>query len=435
MTLEKNTAMPFQLEDGVTELFIANPDIADIQQANPKVAYIYAKKPGVTTIFATNNKGHVTTMDLTVTHNLSGLQRTLKSLYSQESITTTSSPAGIILSGPVSTPQIAKDVERLAQTYIGTGEKVVNEMKISTPTQLMLKVKIAEVARSTLTRLGVNWNMVFSPDNIMFGIVPGSLPFANGAFQLPGGLTPPPLAGYAFQFQDSHTLIQGVVDLLDQEGLVQVLAEPNLVCTSGETASFLVGGEIPIPVPQGNQTFSVEFKQYGISLAFTPTVLSPHRINLRVRPEVSDLDLDPSHILQFSIGGLTTAKVPAFKTRKAETSVELGSGQGFVIAGLIANNIRSQISQLPGIAHIPILGALFRSTLFQRDETELVIIVTPYIVRPSPPCNFKAPTDNLRFASTLEMLFLHELNRPYDPCENPEEADRHLVGCGGFYIE
>lgn len=430
--LEKNSAIPLKLETDVAEIFVANPEIADIQQNSPKIAYIYGKRAGTTTIFATDLNGKVTTINLTVTHNLSQFNNVMKSLYPGEQISAISSPAGIILAGSISTSQIAKNVESLAAQYIDSAERVINNMSISTPTQVLLKVKIAEIERAVLTRIGINWNLISTQEHIMFGVIPQSPPVANGAFQLPSNLTPPALAGFGFNFADSHNNFAGVMDLLNQNGLATILAEPNLVCLSGETAAFLVGGEIPIPVPQGFQTVTVEFKEYGISLAFTPTVLSPKAINLRVRPEVSELDLDPTHVLAFQVvAGQPGIRIPAFTTRKAETSVELASGQSFAIAGLLSNLSRNQISEIPGLASLPILGALFESTEYQKQQTELVIIVTPYIVKPSSPECLTAPTDGLRYADTMEMLIDRRLNR--DDCMLRDQF--HLIGCCGFYVE
>lgn len=433
IVLEKNTALPLKLDTDVAEIFVANPEIADIQQNNPKVAYIYGKKAGSTTIFATDINGKVTNINIIVTHNLSQFNKVMKTLYPNEQISAISSPAGIILSGSISTSQIAKNVEGLAAQYIDKEEKIINELSIATPTQVMLKVKIAEIDRSVLTRIGINWNLINTQEHIMFGVIPQSAPLnAAGQFQLPVVLPPPPLAGFGFDFHDSHNQFQGVIDLLNQNGLASILAEPNLTCLSGETASFLVGGEIPIPVPQGFQTITVLFKEYGISLAFTPTVLSPKSINLRVRPEVSEIDQDPTHTLNFFVApGVPGTRVPAFLTRKAETSVELASGQSFAIAGLLSNISNSQISEIPGLASLPIIGALFSSTLFQKQQTELVIIVTPYIVKPSYPECMTSPTEGLQYADTMEMLFDRQLNRT--DCMIRDQY--HLIGCCGFYVE
>ena len=170
-------------------------------------------------------------------------------------------------------------------------------------------------------------------------------------------------------------MVNAAIDALAEEGLVNVLAEPNLTALSGETASFLAGGEFPIPIDNGNNGLTIEFKEFGISLAFTPTVLSADRISLKVRPEVSDL----SEKGAITVNGLV---IPALATRRAETTVELGSGQSFAIGGLMSSDIQNRLSKYPGLGDLPVLGALFRSTRFQSNETELVILVTPYLVRP-----------------------------------------------------
>ena len=189
-----------------------------------------------------------------------------------------------------------------------------------------------------------------------------------------------------------------LIDALDLEGLATILAEPNLTASSGESANFLAGGEFPIPVPQGNQNVTVEYKRFGVSVEFTPVVLDGGRISIRVRPEVSQLT---------TVGDLklNNVEIPALTVRRAETTVEMASGQSFAIAGLFQNNASNMLQALPGLGELPILGPLFRSTSFQRNESELVIIVTPYLVRPvSRPSELQSPTDGLRFPSDIERI-------------------------------
>jgi pilus assembly protein CpaC len=194
------------------------------------------------------------------------------------------------------------------------------------------------------------------------------------------------------------TDLLGTLDLLENDGIVSTLAEPNLTALSGETASFLAGGEFPIPVSQGNSAVTIEYKEYGVGLAFTPIVLADGRISLRVRPEVSQL----SDAGSLKFGGFT---VPALTTRRAETTVELGSGQSFMIAGLLQNSNSNSIEKTPFLGDLPVLGALFRSTSFRRDETELVLIVTPYLVKPSS-SQLALPTDGYRSPDDVKRNFL-----------------------------
>jgi pilus assembly protein CpaC len=224
----------------------------------------------------------------------------------------------------------------------------------------------------------------------------------------------------------------GVINALDSQGLATVLAEPTLTAISGETANFLVGGQYPIPVPQGVQIVTIEYKSYGISLDFTPTVLDANRISVKVRPEVSQLT---------SVGAATLdgISVPALTVSRADTTVELGSGQSFAIAGLFQNNGQNQIQSVPFLSDIPVLGALFRSSTFQRNESELVIIITPYIVRPvSRPADLLLPTRGLHYSSDIERILLNRLTAqspqvPGSPVHPPAEPRLH--GPAGFMLE
>jgi pilus assembly protein CpaC len=275
------------------------------------------------------------------------------------------------------------------------------------------------VARTVTKELGFNWDLVSRPGSFMFGLATGNPVVALPSNSTTSGAGVPVLApiaptslytkdglssgvltrnagtggtrtdSYSFGFNNSRNLIDSVIDALDQNGLVTILAEPNLTAMSGETASFLAGGEFPIIIPGGQlgQT-TVEFKQYGVSLAFTPVVLADGRISMRVRPEVSEL----SNTGAVEISG---TNIPGITTRRAETSIELNSGQSFAIGGLLQNNNSDTINKVPGLGDLPVLGPLFRSTQFQHNESELVIIVTPYLVRPSstPLDGYALPTD------------------------------------------
>ena len=214
-----------------------------------------------------------------------------------------------------------------------------------------------------------------------------------------------------------------MIDALAEDGLISILAEPNLTALSGETASFLAGGEFPIPVNQRDGQITIEFKQFGVSLDFTPSVLSGERISMKVRPEVSELTDEGAVMIE----GL---KIPALSVRRAETTVELGSGQSFAVAGLLQNNSRTVIQKVPGISDVPVLGGLFNSTRFQRNETELVIVVTPYLVTPvSQPGALQVANDGYVPASDLERIFVGRLNKP-----GKSDASGLLFGPGGVRL-
>jgi pilus assembly protein CpaC len=409
--LEKDTAKALPLDGKVTEVFVSNPEIADVQSNGPDTAYVYGKKAGVTTIFLGGHKGKAEPISVIVTHSLTPLMNTFKLVYPKEQITVTSSPAGIVLSGSVTSAKTSKDAENIAKQYLTKDDKVVNNLTVSTPTQVYLKVRFAEVQRNVLNRFSPNFGVLGASgnNNITYGILTGRAPLdAAGAFARQTTGSSVPFGSYGLRFNDGTSDLQSLLDVLEQEGLGSILAEPNLVALSGETASFLAGGEFPYPVPQGNDSLSIEFKSFGIGLSFTPTVLNPNLINLRVRPEVSELDY--TNAISYNVSG-TVETIPSLKTRKAETSVELASGQSFAIAGLLSNSITSQIQDLPGLANIPILGSLFRSTNFQKNQTELVIIVTPYLVNPAAEKNLSLPTEGLKYGSTLDMLIMKRLNR------------------------
>jgi pilus assembly protein CpaC len=304
----------------------------------------------------------------------------------------------------VPTPADAQRVVAMAQGFAGQDRQIVNEMEVLASVQVNLRVRVAEISRQVTRELGFNWMALGRVGSFALGLRSG----ANASSVLTS-ITGATGAGAAsvgrlgMGFQNSRNDINAIIDALAADQLITILAEPNLTAQSGETASFLAGGEFPVPVA-ANLTgqVSIEFKQFGVSLAFIPTVLSAGRINLRVRPEVSQLSDVGSISLPISGG---TLQVPALSVRRAETTVELGSGQSFAIAGLLQRNITQNTQGLAGLGEIPILGALFRSNRFQRNETELVIIVTPYLVRPvSDPAALGAPTDGFRPATDLDRV-------------------------------
>jgi pilus assembly protein CpaC len=340
-----------------------------------------------------------------VAQNLANLNEMLHTAMPDSNITVTTVGQLAVMNGTVASPEDAAQAQSLVTALLNPGKKEgdvldilpVNRLKTATPLQVMLKVRIAEINRSLLKSMGVNLLSHDSTGGFQFGIGrgnPGTNTGGTAAFNV--NATGTTLAGFG------HLLgldILGTLDIAANDGLATTLAEPNLTALSGETASFLAGGEFPIPIAQssgsGNAAITIEYKQYGVGLAFTPIVLSNGRISMRVRPEVSQLD---------DANGVTLAntRVPALITRRAETTVELGSGQSFMIAGLLQNIGSNSVDKTPVLGDLPILGALFRSTKFQRQETELVVVVTPYLVRPvsgqipTPIDGYRTPSDPQR---------------------------------------
>lgn len=415
-----STGQLVQLGRPAKNVFIADPNIADLQVPSAQDVFIYGKKTGTTSFYALDDAGHVImSANVVVTYNIGDLQRLLQQEAPNAAITAESTPGGIVLSGVVPNAETADRVRVAATRYVGDKEAVVNNLKVSGAQQVNLRVRVAEVDRQVTKQLGFNWESLVSAGSFTFGLangrtflVPNSTATAANAFgslitraAAPANASGIPGALFG-NLTTSRASVSGLIDALADQGLVTILAEPNLTTVSGQPASFLAGGEFPIPVTQGGATagaITIEFKQFGVSLDFVPTVLSNDHISIKVRPEVSQLSNQGS----ITTGGVT---VPALTVRRAQTTIELGSGDSFAIAGLIQNNSIQDINKFPALGDMPVLGPLFRSQSFQRSESELVIIVTPYVVRPAGTTAFRAPTDGFQPASDLEQIFLQHFN-------------------------
>src|SRR6185437_1313137 len=308
-------------------------------------------------------------------------------------------------SGTVFSAAEGDDIRRIAAHFVPDKSQLINDVQVDAPNQVNLRVRIAEISRQTIKALGFNWENVFGAGNFLLGLATGNTVLQAGAagttFLTRNNGVDNLVAGY----QGGRTDLNVLIDALDKQGLVTVLAEPNLTALSGQTASFLAGGEFPVPVPGENNTTTIQFKKFGVSLAFQATIGARDLISLKVKPEVSELS---------SAGAITlnSISVPALTTRRAETTIELGSGQSFAIAGLLQNNITHDLKKFPWLGDVPVLGQLFRSDRFQRNESELVIIVTPYIVRPVSSPRLMAPTDGYQSPSDAERIIAGASYRP-----------------------
>ncbi|MEG3179253.1 type II and III secretion system protein family protein [Sphingomonas sp. LT1P40] len=399
----------------MSDIFVADSAIADVQVRSPTQLWVFGKKSGETTVYATTKAGKVIySATVRIGNNFDTVQSMLETAMPEADITATPMNGFVLLTGTVLAPNDAAEAERLAQAFVGTDIKILSRLKTATPLQVNLQVRIAEVSRSFSKNIGVNLASADSTGGFKFGIGQGRQFFSQ---YTPGGplgtgvegsagttaVTKGALGASLFGAGKLLGLdLLGSLDLGEQLGQVSTLANPNLTALSGETGSFLAGGEIPIPVSQGLGAVSVEYKQYGVSLAYTPTVLSDGRISLRVRPEVSQLSAAGA----VTIGG---TQVPALTTRRAETTVELGSGQSLMIGGLMQNTNDNNIDKAPGLGDIPILGALFRSNGFRRSETELVIVITPYLVKPVNANEIKLPTDGYLAPTDAQRVFMGQL--------------------------
>jgi pilus assembly protein CpaC len=393
-----------RLDSNMSDLFIANPGVADVQVRSANQLYIFGKAAGETTVYATNSAGRVVySATVRVGNNIDSIGEMLGLAMPQSQIQVTPMNGVVLLTGTVADPADVEDATRLVQGFVGDGTQVVTRLKTATPLQVMLQVKIAEVSRSLTRDIGVNlMNRDTSGGSTGFVFNRGR---TVGEFNETGGVTfasPSGISSAGVRLSDflgSGLDIAAALDLHEESGLVTTLAEPTLVALSGETASFLAGGEFPIPTAQGINGTSVEFKEYGVSLAFTPTVLEGGRISMRVRPEVSEI----SALNAVRMNGF---EIPSLTTRRTETTVELGSGQSFMISGLLSNNNNNTVEKTPFLGSLPILGALFRSNGFRRNQTELVIVVTPYLVKPVNASQIALPTDGFRSANDGQRLLL-----------------------------
>ena len=383
LTVQLNEGTLLRLDETPKSVVIADSDIADVSIRSPRLMYVFGKKVGETTIYAVDAKEHVLfNIKIRVQYNLERLRETLASLVPAGQIQLESVDTGLLLQGTVATAAEAADVVRLAQNFVGKGD-LINRLQVTAPNQINLRVRVAEVDRNVIRDLGFNWSAIGSIGSVTLAGVTHN--FAGVLGQIGTAITSGGL-GTGGQVNDiahvglhtSYLDVNALIDALASQGLIAILAEPNLTALSGETASFLAGGQFPVPVPQSGGTgvgavITIEFKNFGVSLSFTPTLLPGNRISMRVLPEVSQIDQSNAIV----INGFS---VPGLKIRRDDTTIELGSGQSFAIAGLISYDAQVTNNSVPGLGDIPVIGDLFKSDRFQRNQSELVIIVTPYIV-------------------------------------------------------
>ncbi|WP_353256918.1 type II and III secretion system protein family protein [Hyphomonas sp.] len=395
-----------ELPEPYSNLMVAEPLIADVLPFSPTSVYVIAKGPGVTTVSAyRKDKSAISLIDVTVGPDIESLKASIKAvLPSEERVSIQQANGSLILSGDVADTLALGRIVALAEAF--APDRVINLLGVRANQQVMLSVRFSEVQRSAAKSLRAN--LAFTAENGNVVGESGSLLANSGLNGIVDGLLNP-LEGFgAIKILNGN--VDLVLDALEEKGFVTTLAEPTLVAMSGDTASFLAGGEFPIPVAQaassiggssgdgGAGAISVEFKEFGVSLAFTPTVLENGMINLVVAPEVSSIAPSTS----ISVGGLA---IPGLKTRKAKTSVELRDGQTFAIAGLIRTDFEDSVRKLPGAANLPVIGALFRSSGYKNADTELVITVTPRLIRPLAEEDIVLPTDLVE-APTETDLFL-----------------------------
>lgn len=399
------------LPAAMTDVFVADDKVADVQVRSSRQLYVFGKAPGETSVYATDASGRVVYSTVArVGNNIETIDQMLSLAMPEASIAANTMNGLVLLTGTVQSPDDAAEAERLVQAFVGEQTKVVSRLRTATPLQVNLQVRIAEVNRSLVKEISGNLLTRDMTGGFLGGVFNGRTP---GQILYPGEgdpAVPPGVKRYIINTPSGTRSLAGAgrlfgmdliasLDLGERSGMVATLAQPNLTAISGETADFLAGGEFPIPIPGNFAGTTIEYRKYGVSLAYTPTVLSNGRISLRVRPEVSELSTEGA----IEMEGF---QIPALTIRRAETTVELGSGESFMIAGLMNNRSIGAIDKLPGLGDVPVLGMLFKSDSFRRGETELVIVVTPYLVNPVSANEIKLPTDAFQAPNDLGRLLL-----------------------------
>jgi pilus assembly protein CpaC len=421
-------SVTIELNRNLGDIVVADAKIADAQPMTDRVLYVIARGPGTTTInLFSEDKRSLGVLEIEAGVDIDDMAAAIRQVAPKSRVTIGSVNGKVRLGGRVKDGATLAAILEVAQQY-GT-DAVINSVSVEDSQQVNLEVRVLEVSRNAGRELGVSWayrnhsgsgaGIIGDGVNITDGILTAGGLFATGNA---------PFATVIANVLDKGVDVDVIIRALEDKRLARRLAEPNLTALSGETASFLAGGEVPIPVDQEDDTITVEYKEFGVKLNFTPVVLDNSKINLRLNPEVSEVD--PTQSIR-----LNDLQLPAFTTRKASTVVELRDGQSFAIAGLLQANNRKLQSQIPWLSQIPVLGALFRSSSFIKNETDLVIIVTPRLVRPTAPGEQLAtPLDKTRPTNDPEFFLLGELEVTKDMVRAYEQGSG-VVGPYGHMLD
>lgn len=435
----------------MSEVIVANPEIADVHNHGTTKLSVIGKRMGQTNVRVIDKEGKVLgSYDVIVGYDLPSIRKALKQFMPYESIGVEMVNTNLALTGKVSSAEVVNTAIKIVKEFVKSSdasargaasaskeedpdEGILNLLEVTSGQQVMLRVRVGEVNRGALKRLGIEWSNFANSGNFN-----GRIFKDTGAERFQTETTgtylvdPTETASYlGLGYASSALTISALLKALEQDDLFKLLAEPNLVAVSGQEAEFLAGGEIPIPVPQsssgGTPQITIEYKPFGVAIKFKPFVLSENRLRLEVEPEVSELD----NAIAINVSGFS---VPGLTTRRAKTTIEMAPGESFMIAGLIKDQSQSTVQSVPGVKELPILGALFRSTDFQRNETELVIAVTPYLVDPVRSSDIKMPTDNFAPASQMDMIFYGALGKMSKSTITRSQTPT-LEGPVGFMVE
>lgn len=388
-----NKSQILRVDQPFKELLVGNAEIADVMALTDQSIYVLGKGLGTTNLTLYGPKRNlIAVVDLVVSYDVENLKAKLYELMPNEKVEVRGLGGSIALSGTMSSAAGVARAMDLAERY--APGKVSNHMQVGGSQQVMLEVKFAEVERRLAKNLRLNNGITFNDASTASNLGTTNFNVVTGSTSI---LTPGLVVGGAFA-ASRYLNIDLFFQAMEERGASRTLAEPTLIAISGETASFLAGGEYPYPVPQDNGTIAIDYKQFGVGLSFTPTVMQDGMISLAVAPEVSSLDFN-------TVVKVAGIEIPSLKTRRAKTTVELRDGQSFAIAGLLSNDFTDTISQIPWLGDVPVLGLLFRSPKFSRKETELVIMVTPRLAKPAKAGTLAAPTDKFVAPSDIELFF------------------------------
>ena len=434
INLPRGSSMAIDLPSDARDVIVPNPVVAEAMLHSPRRITIIGLQPGETDAVVLDAAGRtILSLRVRVDAGVSALQDTLSRVMPGSEVRAEAVNDSIILTGPVNSPGEADRASQVARAFVSAPEKVINMMTIAGSDQVMVKARVIEVQRTAIKQLGLDVDAVLNTvgDGLSFA---QSATFGVSGSQLGGGIL-----NYLDQSGDGNSLDTSI-RAFERAGLVRILAEPNLTSVNGENAEFLAGGEFPVPTGRdvdsttGQVTVGIEFKPFGVRLAFRPIVLSQGRISLQLSTEVSELTQEGA----FTLGGTAddALVIPALKVRRASSTVELPSGGSMMIAGLLREDTRQNIDQLPGIGNLPVLGALFRSRDYLSGETELVIIIEAYIVSPTSPGRLQTPADGLIIANDAQTILFGQLDQQYQPAGGATAtASAGWTGPVGYVIE
>ena len=433
ISLPRGSSMAVDLPADARDVIVPNPTVAEAMLHSPRRITIIGLQPGETDAVVLDNAGRtILSLRVRVDAGVSALQDTLNRVMPGANVHAEAVNDSVILTGTVYSPGEADRASQVARAFVSGPEKVINMMTIAGSDQVMVKARVVEVQRTAIKQLGLDVNGVLNSvgDGLTFA---QSATFAVSGSQLGGGL---------INYRDSAgdgSRLNSSLRAFERAGLVRILAEPNVTSVNGENAEFLAGGEFPVPVGRsvdsttGQVTIGISFKPFGVRLAFRPIVLSGGRISLQLSTEVSELTTAGA----FTLGGgdMDPLVIPALNVRRASSTVELPSGGSMMIAGLLREDTRQNIDQVPGIGDLPVLGALFRSRDYLSGETELVIIIEAYIVSPTSPGQMQTPADGLVIANDAQTLLFGQLNQHYAGSTAASGAGTSWAGPVGYVIE